>query len=63
MKKKIKGLGMGLLALFLVLGMAFCIMRPAYVKEAVGILLGNELVVEPEAESSQESSSEESQSQ
>lgn len=48
MKNRIMRIGLAIAALILALGMLFCILRPAYVKEAVQILLKNELIIEPE---------------
>lgn len=53
MKKRLMHIGLALASALLLIGMVFCILRPAYVKEAVGILLKNELSIESdESESS-----------
>ncbi len=62
MKKKVMHMGLGIAACVLVVGMVFCILRPSYVKEAVQILLKNELVIEPAGSSDiPEESTEESE--
>lgn len=62
MKKRLMHIGLALASALLLIGMVFCIVRPAYVKEAVQILLKNELSIEPEESDSsalqEESSSE-----
>lgn len=46
MKKRLVKIGLGLIGPFLVIGITFCILRPAYVQEAFEILLNNELQIE-----------------
>jgi hypothetical protein len=45
MKRKIKWIIVTLLAVFFATGIAFCLLRPSYVKEAAAILFQNELTV------------------
>lgn len=56
MKKTIVKIGISLLGLFLLVGIVSCILRPAYVREAVGILFQNELDFEESVEESTEES-------
>ena len=57
MKNRWMRLVLALASLFLVVGMVFCVLRPAYVREAVQILLKNELEVESEDDSAEQESS------
>lgn len=54
MKKKVMHLALAAVGLLMAIGMVFCIMRPSYVKEAVDILLGNDLQFEQSGEISED---------
>ena len=58
MKKLWKRIVLALASLFVLVGLVFCVLRPAFVREAVQLLLKNELHVESdsEAETEEESS-------
>lgn len=43
MSRKIKAAAAGVMVLILTAGLICCVLRPSYVREAVGILLSNEL--------------------
>ena len=60
MKKLWKQILLVLASLFLVVGLVFCVLRPAYVREAVQLLLKNELVIESDSNTLPEEDSENS---
>ncbi len=46
MKKKLVKIGMGLIGLFMLIGITCCILRPDYTNEALGILFENEIDID-----------------
>ncbi len=46
MKRKLVKIAGTLLSLFLIVGIACCVLRPEYTSEAINILLENELSIE-----------------
>lgn len=60
MKRLWKQILLVLASLFLVVGLVFCVLRPAYVREAVQLLLKNELVIESDSNTLPEEDSENS---